>query len=459
MATNSKRITNFSQAVLYTVIFIAILGAVNFLANRYNKSVDTTSNKRYTLSDQTANIAKALSQDLTISFWDRPDSFVGAKDLLDRYALLSPRIKVVYQDIDKNRTAAIAANIAARGAITVQTGNKTEQAKSLTEEEITGAMVRALKGGDRKVCFTSGYGDGDLAEVQPDGYASVKELAEKNNYKTAVVPLIPVPTIPKDCTVLVVGGPKRDYLQPAVDALKSYVEGGGHAMVLLNPPLKFGASVDDNAALDALLASWGVKTNQDLVLDLSGVGQLFGMGPELPVVTEFEDHPVVRALKGMATAFPLTRSLSEGTSDKATVKPLLKTSGDAVATTDMKSPEVKVDQSKKGSRTLAVAGEINTAAAAQPGDQTASKGRFVVVGTSRWIANGFLSFNGNRDLFMNMVNWLSSDEDLIAIRPKDPEDRRLNMNSSQVTLMFWTSVIGIPALMLMAGIGVWLRRR
>jgi ABC-type uncharacterized transport system involved in gliding motility auxiliary subunit len=124
----------------------------------------------------------------------------------------------------------------------------------------------------------------------------------------------------------------------------------------------------------------------------------------------------------------------------------------------MKSPEVKVDQSTKAARTLAVAGEMNTPPA-QPGAEAAPKGRFVVVGTSRWIANGFLSFNGNRDLYMNMVNWLSSDEDLIAIRPKDPEDRRLNMNASQVALMFWTSVIGIPVLMLFAGISVWWRRR
>ncbi len=140
-----KRITNFAQAALYTVIVIAILGAINFLANRYNKSADLTANKRYTLSDQTANIAKSLNQDVTINFWDRPDAFLQARDLLDRYDNLSTRIKVVYQDIEKNRTAAIADNIGARGAITVQVGNKTEQAKSLTEEEVTGAMVRALK--------------------------------------------------------------------------------------------------------------------------------------------------------------------------------------------------------------------------------------------------------------------------------------------------------------------------
>jgi len=88
-----------------------------------------------------------------------------------------------------------------------------------------------------------------------------------------------------------------------------------------------------------------------------------------------------------------------------------------------------------------------------------AKGRFVVVGSSSWIGNGGLQLSGNRDLFLNMVNWLSSDEDLISIRPKDPEDRRLNMNQRQSNLMFFGSVIGIPALMFLAGFSVWWRRR
>ena len=60
MATQGSRktLTGLAQAVVYSLIFLGILGAVNFLANRYNKSYDTTSNKQYTLSDQTAKIAK-----------------------------------------------------------------------------------------------------------------------------------------------------------------------------------------------------------------------------------------------------------------------------------------------------------------------------------------------------------------------------------------------------------------
>src|ERR1700692_4040290 len=95
---NRRRAATFAQAAAYTIIAIAILGTLNFLANRYNKSFDSTSNKKFTLSDQSAKIAKNLTQNVTITYWDRPDKFQNARDLLDRYKNLSPKIDVVYED-------------------------------------------------------------------------------------------------------------------------------------------------------------------------------------------------------------------------------------------------------------------------------------------------------------------------------------------------------------------------
>jgi ABC-type uncharacterized transport system involved in gliding motility auxiliary subunit len=314
-------------------------------------------------------------------------------------------------------------------------------------------MVRALKGGDRTVCFTSGYGEGSTADTTAgEGFGSAKDLTEKNNYKTKVVPLIPNPEIPLDCTILVVGGPKRNYLQPAVDAIKMYVENGGHALIMLDPPLMFKSEIDENAALVSVLETWGVKMDKNLVLDLSGVGQVFGLGPELPIVTKYNDHAIVREMKDLPTGFPITRSLQVSKGDKTAVTALFSTTDDAVATEDLKNPKIDVKTAKPGARILAAAGTYTTG-------KENTTGRFVVLGTSRWIGNGFLTFNGNRDLYMNMLSWLSSDEDLISIRPKDPEDRRLNMNPIQATMLFYGSVIVIPLAIIIAGVGVWWKRR
>ena len=88
-----------------------------------------------------------------------------------------------------------------------------------------------------------------------------------------------------------------------------------------------------------------------------------------------------------------------------------------------------------------------------------AKGRFVVIGSSNWCSNSFLRFNGNRDLFLNIYNWESSDEDLISIRPKEPTDRRLNMNAAQVRMVFYITLVLIPLFIILAGVSVWWKRR
>ena len=261
------------------------------------------------------------------------------------------------------------------------------------------------------------------------------------------------PEIPKECTIVTVAGPKRDYIQPEVDALKNYVEGGGHAVFMLDPPLKFAKDeTDNNDALLAVLASWGVTVDKDLVLDISGVGQIFGLGPEFPLVTSYESHAIVSTMKETPTGFPIARSLEVKNGDHTTVEKLFSTTENSFATTNLATPEIKQSPNdKKGPLVLGAAGTYNGS-----GD---NKGRFVVVGSSNWCSNSFLRFNGNRDLFLNIYNWESSDEDLISIRPKEPEDRRLNMNARQVSMVFYTAVVLIPLFIILAGVSVWWKRR
>ncbi|HEY1759936.1 MAG TPA: GldG family protein [Bryobacteraceae bacterium] len=452
---SKRRAANLATGVLYSIIVIGLLGGLNFLANRYNKSYDATANKKFTLSDQTDKIAKNLKQDVTITYWGQPSGFTEAKDLLDRYQNLSPKITVRYEDVEKNRTQALAAGVKNPiPNIFVQVGNKKGEAKGLTEEDITGAIVGVLKGGDRTVCFTLGSGEHSLDDTSKDGYSTAKQQIEKSNYKTKEIKLLPDPAIPADCTIVVVAGPKHDYLAPEVASLKMYVENGGRVLFLLDPPFKFAAAeVDDNDALMNVLSGWGVTPEKNLVLDLSGVGQLYNAGPELPIVTSYDNQAIVRDMKDVWTAFPLARSLDVKNGDKTMVDKLFETSDDSIATKNLSSGEVRPSKDDaKGPFTLGAAGTYTTG-------KENGNGRFVVVGSSGFPSNYVFSFNGNRDLFLNMLSWLSSDEDLISIRPKEPTDNPLNMNARQVSLMFYSSVFGLPLLIIAFGAGVWWKRR
>src|SRR6266571_2138572 len=169
---------------VYLLVILAILGAANWLANRHNKSIDSTSSKKFSLSDQTVKVVKGLTKDVTITDYDKTSSFTTARDLLDRYGNLSSKLHVVYLDPDKKPQVAKAAGVRSYGQIMVDSGAKKEEAKSLTEEEVTGALIRSLKSGERNACFLGIGTEHSVDDTGRSGYSNVKEALEKSNYKT-----------------------------------------------------------------------------------------------------------------------------------------------------------------------------------------------------------------------------------------------------------------------------------
>jgi gliding motility-associatede transport system auxiliary component len=479
MANNwmSTRQTKFAAYVtVYVLVILAVLAAVNFLGNRYDKSFDTTSNKQFSLSDQTQKMVKGLNRDVKIIYFDRQDQFAQARDLLQRYSNLSPKVHIDYIDPVKQPQVARAAGFTRDSNIVVDSGLRREPAKSLTEEEVTGALIRSLKTGARNVCFLSAGGEHSIDDQQAGGFSVLKTLLERDNYKTRTItatgetpaadkdkapvtigqkPAASNFEVPKDCTVLVVGGPQLAYAPPVVAGIKAYVEGGGKALLMLDDPVKIGREqpAADSPELIKLLEDWGITPNKDLVLDLSGIGRIFGLGPEIPMITQYESHAITRPLTRIPTAFPLVRSLDTKSGGTSVVEKLFGTTEDSVAVTEVSpSGAIDVKKGKKGPLTLAAAATITNGN---------NKSRIIVVGTSQWALNNLTGSNslGNRDLFSNMVNWLSSDEDLISIRPKEQTNQALNMTGQRQLSMFWLSVVFFPLAVVVMGLGTWWKRR
>jgi ABC-type uncharacterized transport system involved in gliding motility auxiliary subunit len=439
-----------AYVTLYIIVILAIVIAANWLANRQNKTVDVTANKRFTLSDQTRKVVGGLNRDITIYYFDKTDNYDRARDMLDRYRNLSSKVHIDYVDPDKKPDIARAEGVHSLGDVIVDNGQKKETAKGLTEEELTGAIIRDMKSGAREVCFVSGSGEHRLDDTDREGYSGIKGLLERNNYTTKVISLIEKPEVPKDCNIVVVGGPKRDYAQPAIDALKTYIQNGGRASfnfdaVLNLPDQKLG----DTPQLAALVSTWGIKPNGDVILDFSSFSRLFGQLS--PAVTTYESHPIVRVMTDNATVFPLSRSLDV----TSPAEKLFSSTADSYSLTDPKIPIKESDIESKGKK-----GPFVIGAAASIGSGS-TQGRIVVVGSSNWMANNFLgaSIVANRDLAMNVMNWLTSDEDLISIRPKPPEDRRLRVTGGGMRVMFLTSLVFVPLIVIFSGVSVWWKRR
>jgi len=444
-----------AYATVYILVVVTIVIVANVLADRYNRSWDATANKRYTLSDQTAKIVHDLPQDAVIKYYDQTSRFAGARDLLDRYSNLSSHVQVQYIDPDKDPQAARAAGITSYATAIIEIGDKKEQAKGITEEGISGAFIRALKNTVRTVCFVSGSGEHRIDDTDRTGFSNFKDLLTKDNYISQSISLLQEPDIPADCTVIVLGGPTTEYQSNAVAAIQKFVEAGGRALILLDPPLKMGKpAIADNDALSTVLAGWGVTLSKDLILDLNPLGQLAGVGPQVALVNKYNFHPIVSEMNGVATGFPLARSMQTKNMDKTVVQPLFSSSESSLATENLAAASFNPQdpKNKKGPLPLGAAGTFTT-------DKPDKEGRFVVIGNSQWAANSFIDFNGNSDLAMNAMNWLSSDEDLISIRPKPPEDRQLVMTSNQMRWVRISSQFLLPLVVVLAGVSVWWRRR
>src|SRR3990172_8501567 len=215
--------------------------------------------------------------------------------------------------------------------------------------------------------------------------------------------------------------------------------------------------------LTGYLQKYGVTVRDNLVIELSPIGQLFGAGPEIPVVAEYENHPITRDLRGVATLFPLARSIepmakpSEGVS----VQTLAKTSPRSWGETNqeaLKRGEVKPDpEDQQGP--VALVAVVTIPVKEAPEGRSDAKARLVIYGTSNIASNQFLNIQGNKDLFLNTVSWLAEEENLIAIRPKDTRSSPLFLTPAQGRLVFFLPVVVLPGLVIIAGISAAVRRR
>ncbi len=433
---------------VYILVVLAIVVGANWLANANNKSYDATANKQFSLSDATKQTLKGLKNDISITYWDKTSAFATAQATLDRYKDQSKDIKVTYIDPEKKPELARLAHVQNYGSIFVdnEATKKHEEAKSLTEEEITGAIKRSMTSSVRTACFISGSGEGSITETGREGYSGFKDLLEKNGIKTKELPMLQKAEVDKACTIVVVAGPTHDYIPPVRDAVKKFVDDGGKALIMFTPAIPDrGGAAEGEPELEKLVAGWGVTVSNDLIYDVGPYSQVFGEAA--PVVGHYESQPVVKEMGRSATVFPLSRSLD--VKSGSGMEKLFETSDTSYEKIGL-TPPIKLDpdKDKKGPFTLGAGGTVN------------GKGRLIVVGSSSWVSNSALSYpTANKDLALNMVNWLTADESLISIPSKEPEDRRIMLSGRQMNMIALFSVIVLPLIVVLSGFGVWWKRR
>jgi ABC-type uncharacterized transport system involved in gliding motility auxiliary subunit len=391
-------------------------------------------------------------------------------------------------DIDRQPARARDQQVQQYGTLVVNYAGRVERTTSDEEQDITNAIVKAVQGQQKRVYFLQGHGEKDTGSSdERGGFNGVAGALARDNFTVEKLVLAQVTEIPADASVLVAAGPTADYLPQEIDMLRRYLRRGGKLLLMIDPPER--ADSPARAGLQAFAREWGMELGNDVVLD--PVGQALGMGADAPVAATYPAHPITERF-GVLTAFPLTQSVSavSGGVEGRFAQAIVETSPQSFSKRDLgvlrAGGQVALDESQ-GDRPgpIAIAAAMSTpapdaaapvadakaatdddktegaAAAAAKDEPPAPKPetRVVVFGDSDFATNGVLGLGGNRDLFLNTVSWLAQQENLIAIRAREAEDRRITPSPGQSRWALAQSLLVLPGLVLLLGFYTWWRRR
>ncbi len=484
----SIRGTRVGTSAAAILLAAALLVGVNYLGTRHWVRGDWTRAKIYSLSQTTKKIVSGLKKPIRVTVFMTRSSrlFVPVREVLSRYAALSPNIQIEELDPERNpaRAEALVKEFGIKQSTVVfRSGDKKKYVEEdkLAEFDYSGAgmggapEIKAFKGEEQfssailavtedqvtKVYFTAGHGEPSVdSRERGRGFAEARQLLERDNLTVGTWSCLGKADLPADAGAIVVAGPRTGWLEPETAALEKYLAGGGRVLLLADPVLPGPGSPPPDLGLGKVLADRGVKLGVDIVIDPANAAPM--VGPETLIANRYGSHPIVRALSGeaLSTVFPLARSVQKTDPVPAdfSYTSLVETTSDGWGETSLGKLETEgVKKDDKDTR-----GPVTIVAAVAPADEKKAGDkpmRLVVAGNSRFIVNGALANAGNANLLLNSIHWLVGQEKLVGIAPKTPEQASLSLTQSQVRRISLFVILGMPAFAIALGVWVWYRRR
>ncbi|GIX07589.1 MAG: hypothetical protein KatS3mg115_1992 [Candidatus Poribacteria bacterium] len=458
-----KRLLRSRQAgfgavtALSVVLVLGIFGVVNVLAARHlDVQYDLTQEKFFSLSEQTERVLAALNEPVhVIGFFTSDPSDVRHHDRMRAEQLLTlyrrtSRGRITFELVDPYLKPQLAQQYGVQyeNLVVFQAGERRETTTNVSETDFTAALVRLTRAEPMVVYFLVGHDERLISDYSDPGYREAADALERLNYVVQELALReqnPV-RVPEDAAAVVVAGPRLPFDASELAALEAYLRRGGRLLLLLDPP------TDAQENLIRWLRRWGVQVGNDVVIDLLGYVQ----EPTIPV-GQFLPHQITESFLRLRRSVPFRFTCSvepvESVPKGLRVERLVQTNESQVAAwaeTNLNAPPRLDPADRPGPIAFGVA-------VLQESDPGA---RLVVLGDSDFASNAFYRFGGG-DFFVNIVNWLTLQEELIAIPPKDPSERVLRPVASRGEAL---TVIGVtmffmPLVFTLIGLAVWWRRR
>lgn len=473
-----------ANSVFYALVVLAIVVVLNILASRHGRRFDLTSSGLNTLSPQTIQVLQALDAPVSIVVFQAHDEQRGAEDLLEEYGRHTDKLNVRILDPARHPAEAQAFQIERLPTIIVSTdkGKASPLTPSsfdpLDEEALTNALLEATSASRPTICVTTGHGEARIDDDEPAGFRLAADAMRRETMEVRELRLLDSGGEGdlKTCSSVIVPGPSHPLLPAEGDVIEGWLAGGGKLLVLREPRTPTG--------LEDLLSRWGLKANDDVVLDLNPIARLMGGSPEMPVVYDYGSHEIVRDFQGLATVFPTVGSVEvvEPAVPGVRTDVLARSSAESWGERGDLTVPVALDPGTEKTGPLSIAAAASAAlpgpsqpaadpnaspdgAAESPagdgheGEAPAREARVVLFGDSDFARNTALMTTGNRDLLLNVLAWLNVRADLVSIRPKDRKFQPLTLTQQQWVVLLFYGLAMLPLLLLVEAVHVFMKRR
>jgi ABC-type uncharacterized transport system involved in gliding motility auxiliary subunit len=436
-----------SNALVMSLALLGILILVNFLAMRHHRRWDVTAGRQYSLSSQTRQILDGLGEQVEItSFFTEGDPRLEeVSSLLQEYAYLSDRVHFENVDPDLNPSTAREYEIRSYGTIVFEQGERRHNAFGTQEQDITSGILRISRDVQKTVYFLTGHRERDIQSFDQAGYGQAKQAMESDGYVVQTLNLAVTDSVPGEAAMVIIAAPETPLLAEEMNTLRTYLSEGGKALILRDPMRQAG--------LNELLADWQVAFGEATILDATN--SLLG-DPGVPLVARYEFSQITKDLP--MAFFPLACPVDDLADEDnppagRTFTPLFQSGPRSWGETDLESSQARYDEEQDQ------AGPLVMGAIVEQEVKGMEKTRLILFGDSDFASNAAIDSVGNADLFLNSVNWLAEEEELIAIRPRPPETRQLFLSNAQSRLVGYISWILLPVVVLGVGAYVWWQRR
>lgn len=473
--TLSRRATRYGLNSLFmSLVVFAIVVTLNLIAVNHDQKIDVTKNKLHTLSEQSIKIVKSLTRDVKLRAFISPMQMQEYADVFDKYAYYSKHIQKEFVDVDKDPLSVRKYDIKQPGVILVESDTRTARIEGLSgaadprmEEKLTNGIIQVEKGEKKKIYFVNGHGEHLIADATREGYTGMRDILAAGRFNVEDLNLVEKDAIPADAEILVIAGPRKDFINHEITELEAYLRRGGKLLVMLEP--------DSTKTIQPLLSKYGVVWKEKkAILERNRLQQLADNNPLTPIVTSYDNsHEITRDARQMSI-FSVTTPVekAEKPPEGVTVTSLFSTSKFSLEVTlegNKLTPNEKADRKGPLSLALAISGKADSAK--QPAkeekkpegtpeaDNKTVEYRMVVVGDSDFATNALRGYGLNADLFQNMMSWLAHEEDLISIRPKPTDESTFDITEQRMRVINLASIVILPFAMFLSGIAVWFTRR